>query len=338
MPELAWPWAILALPLPWLLRAVLPASSRGQTALAVDFLPELEALAGQSARLALPGWGRQFPAVLVWLLLVLAAMRPEWRGEPLPLPSTGRDLLLAVDVSGSMDQPDMQWDNQPVSRLELVQRLFGEFIEHRHGDRVGLILFGSQAYLQAPLTFDRRTVRTWLDDAVVGIAGGNTAIGDAIGLAIKRLRERPADSRVLVLITDGANNGGEIEPLLAARLAAEAGIRIHTVGIGAAPGDASPGEASPRAFGSAMELDEATLEAVARQTGGLYFRATSHATLDAVGDTLDRLEPAAQAPERTHRTLPLYPWPLGLAVLASFALAAARVSPRRYAWRRGARR
>src|SRR5690606_35402504 len=126
---------------------------------------------------------------------------------------SGRDLLVAVDVSGSMDYPDMQWQGQPISRLGLVQQLFGEFIEQRQGDRVGLILFGSQAYLQAPLTFDRRTVRTWLEEAQTVIAGPNTAIGDAIGLAVKRLRDLPADSRVLILITDGANNGGSLAPM-----------------------------------------------------------------------------------------------------------------------------
>src|SRR5690606_15211252 len=233
MSELAWPWVFLLLPLPWLLRWALPPADSGDAALKVSFLQELQSLSGRRASITLPGWRQQIPYALVWLLLLFAAARPQWLGEPLPLPSSGRDLLLAVDVSGSMDYPDMQWQGHEVSRLELVQQLFGDFIIERHGDRVGLILFGSKAYLQAPLTFDRQTVRTWLDDASPGIAGNNTAIGDAIGLAVKRLRERPAESRVLVLITDGANNGGEIEPLLAARLAAAQQVKVHTIGIGA---------------------------------------------------------------------------------------------------------
>ena len=244
-------------------------------------------------RVALPAWRQQLPYVTVWLLLLFAAARPQWLGEPLPLPTSGRDLLLAVDVSGSMDYPDMQWQGEELTRLELVKVLLGDFIEQRHGDRVGLILFGSKAYLQAPLTFDRRTVRVWLDEARVGIAGSNTAIGDAIGLAVKRLRERPTNSRVLVLITDGANNGGELDPLLAATLAAEESVRIHTIGIGAVPEE---GRAQPFRLQSGLDLDEPTLRAIAEQTGGEYFRAASSAELKAIGAALDRLEPAAQQP------------------------------------------
>ncbi|MDZ3990660.1 hypothetical protein PspTeo4_03056 [Pseudomonas sp. Teo4] len=233
--ELAWPWVFALLPLPWLARLLLPAADSGEPVLKVGFLDELEGLAGRRARLNLPTWRQQAPYVLIWLLLLCAAARPQWLGEPVPVSASGRDLLVAVDVSGSMDFPDMQWKDEDISRLDLVKALLGDFLQDREGDRVGLILFGSQAYLQAPLTFDRRTVRTFLDEAQIGIAGKNTAIGDAIGLAVKRLRERPAQSRVLVLITDGANNGGQIHPLTAARLAAQEGVRIYTIGIGANP-------------------------------------------------------------------------------------------------------
>lgn len=229
--EFAWPWIFLLAPLPWLLRMWLPPADSGEAALQVSFLGELENLSGRRARLQLPPWRKQVYFALLWLLLLSATARPEWVGEPLPLPASGRDLLIAVDVSGSMDYADMRWEDEEVSRLVLVKHLMGDFIEGRTGDRLGLILFGSQAYLQAPLTFDRQTVRTWLDEAVIGIAGKNTAIGDAIGLAVKRLRQRPAHSRVLVLITDGANNGGEIEPMIAARLAAEEGVTIYPSGL-----------------------------------------------------------------------------------------------------------
>lgn len=225
--EFAWPWIFLLLPLPWLMRQVLPAADSGEPALKVSYLSDLESLARRRARSNLPGWRQQAPFVVLWLLLLTAAARPEWLGEPLPIAASGRDLLVAVDVSGSMDFPDMHWQDEDISRLNLVQHLLGDFLESREGDRVGLILFGSQAYLQAPLTFDRRTVRTWLDEARIGIAGKNTAIGDAIGLALKRLRQRPAQSRVLILVTDGANNAGQIDPLTAARLAAEEGVKIY---------------------------------------------------------------------------------------------------------------
>ncbi|MBE7373316.1 vWA domain-containing protein [Pseudomonas lopnurensis] len=337
--ELAWPWVFLLLPLPWLLRGLLPAADRGEAALRVSFLDELQSLAGRRARVALPAWRQQLPYLAIWLLLLFAAARPQWLGEPLPLPVSGRDLLMAVDVSGSMDYPDMQWNDEELTRLELVKRLLGDFIEDRHGDRVGLILFGSKAYLQAPLTFDRRTVRIWLDEALVGIAGSNTAIGDAIGLAVKRLRERPADNRVLVLVTDGANNGGEIEPLLAATLAAEEGVRIHTIGIGADPEEG--GVLSRFGFNPGLELDEPTLRAIAERTGGEYFRARTSAELEAIGETLDRLEPAAQQPTQARLAEALYAWPLAAALLISLLLVAASLwsaQLQRLAWRREQRR
>lgn len=317
--ELAWPWVFLLAPLPWLLRALLPPADSGEAALRVTFLNDLAELSGQQARLAMPGWRAQVPGAALWLLLLCAAARPQWLGEPLPQPASGRDLLLAVDVSGSMEVPDMRWQEQPVTRLELVQHLFGDFVEARHGDRIGLILFGSQAYLQSPLTFDRRTVRVWLDEARVGIAGNNTALGDAIGLAIKRLRERPAEHRVLILVTDGANNGGEIDPRVAADLAASQGIRVHTVGMGADPGQSALGNLF--GFTTGLELDEPTLRAIAERTGGRYFRARSREELAAVGRELDRLEPVAQLPVRTHQAEPLHVWPLAAALLGSLALA-----------------
>ncbi|MBB3104737.1 vWA domain-containing protein [Azomonas macrocytogenes] len=323
MLELAWPWIFALLPLPWLLRALLPAAESRQAALKVGFLDELESLSGQRSRLTLASWRQQLPYLTIWLLLLVAAARPQWLGEPLPLPASGRDLLLAVDVSGSMDYPDMSWQGYETTRLELVKHLFGDFIEQRYGDRVGLILFGSQAYLQAPLTFDRITVRTWLDEALIGIAGNNTAIGDAIGLALKRLRERLAENRVLVLITDGASNGGELEPLVAARLAAGEKVKIYTIGIGAEPNQAR--NLGLYDYTQSIELDENLLRAIAEQTGGRYFHASSSDELQAIGKTLDRLEPAAQKPELTHVAEQLYVWPLSAALLASLALTMARL-------------
>ncbi len=316
--EFAWPWIFAPLPLPWLMRIVLPAADSGEPALNVSFLNDLEVLVRRRARANLPAWRQQAPFILLWLLLLIAAARPQWLGEPLPIAASGRDLLVAVDVSGSMDFPDMQWEDEDVSRLTLVKHLLGDFLEKRDGDRVGLILFGSQAYLQAPLTFDRHTVRIWLDEARIGIAGKNTAIGDAIGLALKRLRQRPAQSRVLILVTDGANNGGEIDPLTAARLAAEEGLKIYPIGIGADPEQA--GSLAFLAGSPTMDLDEPALKAIAEATGGRYFRARDGQELLEIKKTLDQLEPVTQQPTQARPAQALYSWPLAAALLMSLLL------------------
>ena len=328
--EFTWPWVFLLAPLPLLMRRLLPAADSGEAALQVSFLSDLEGLAGRRARKTLPDIRQHSPLVVIWLLLLLAAARPEWVGEPLPVPASGRDLMLAVDVSGSMDYSDMQWQGREVSRLELVKGLIGDFIEGRNGDRIGLILFGTQAYLQAPLTFDRQTVKTWLDEALIGIAGKNTAIGDAIGLAVKRLRDRPAQSRVLVLVTDGANTAGEIEPLTAAKLAAEQGVKIYTIGIGADPQQS--GIAGLLGMNPGLDLDEPQLTAIAATTGSQYFRARDAQELAEIGSVLDQLEPVAQQPTQARPAEPLFPWPLGLAMLLSMLLVARELWPQ--AWQK----
>ncbi|MBD8496090.1 vWA domain-containing protein [Pseudomonas syringae] len=313
--EFAWPWILALLPLPWIMRWLLPGADNGEAALKISFLNELEGLSGRRAKANLPVWRQAGPLLLIWLLLLAAAARPQWLGDPLPIAASGRDLLVAVDVSGSMDYPDMQWQDEDVSRLTLVQKLLGDFLERREGDRVGLILFGSQPFVQAPLTFDRHTVRVWLEEARIGIAGKNTAIGDAIGLGLKRLRQRPAESRVLVLVTDGANNGGQIDPVTAARLAAEAGVRIYTIGIGADPD--STGVQSLLGLNPSLDLDEPTLKRIAQLTGGQYFRARDGDQLQHIRTTLDALEPVAQQPTQARPAHALYPWPLALALWLS---------------------
>jgi Ca-activated chloride channel family protein len=229
------------------------------------------------------------------------------------VPTTGRRLLLAVDVSGSMATQDMAGG---LSRLQVVQRVAGEFIRHRHGDQVGLILFGTRPYLQAPLTTDLGTVDRFLDEAVVGVAGTQTAIGDAIGLAIKRLRAAPARDRkgetVLILLTDGSNDAGVMSPVAAAKLAAEAGLRIYTIGVGAAPGSGFFGMG-----GGNNDLDEGTLKAIARITGGEYFRATDAEALQQVYARINRLEPAAGRKQWYRPSDEWFPWPLGLALVLS---------------------
>ena len=171
----------------------------------------------------------------MWVLAVVAAARPQFVGEPVALPMTGRDLLLSVDLSGSMEEQDFQLNGEWVDRLTALKSVATDFIERRVGDRVGLILFGREAYLQAPLTFDRATVSTLLDESVIGLAGKETAIGDSIGLAIRTLEDAGVEQgrRVLILLTDGANTAGAVEPRKAAELAAQRKLVIYTIGIGA---------------------------------------------------------------------------------------------------------
>ena len=318
MIDLEWPWLLAALPLPLLTRWLLPPHrpAAGE-ALRLPFLRELPG--GLAREGGVPALGLRLLAWLLWLLLVLAAARPQWLGEPVNLPVSGRDLMLAVDVSGSMEQEDYLLDGRPLNRLQLVQQVAGRFIERREGDRLGLILFGSRAYVQTPLTYDRDTVRAFLADSVIGLAGRETAVGDAIALAVKRLRRQPEDNRVLILLTDGANTAGNIAPLDAARLAAEAGVRIYTIGIGGGPVD-TRGPFGMRLLRRPSDLDPRTLQAVADATGGRFFQATDSEELEQVYDELDRLEPSVRD-ERSYRPMrALFHWPAGLALLLSALL------------------
>jgi Ca-activated chloride channel family protein len=257
----------------------------------------------------------------MWLALVLSATQPQWIGEPIELPTSGRDLLLAVDISGSMGTEDMNVGSSMTTRLNVVKAVVGDFVERRKGDRLGLILFGSQAYLQTPLTFDRNTVRSLLAETPLGIAGGKTAIGDAIGLAVKRLKSRPAENRVLVLLTDGVNNVGEVEPLQAAKLAKLEGIRIYTVGFGADE-LIVPGLLFNRKINPSAELDTETLTEIARLTGGIYQRARSTSELIKIYAALDELEPIELEQETFRPVKSLYFWPLGLVFVLSLLFAA----------------
>jgi len=316
--EFAWPLSLLALPLPLLAAWLLPrAPAAVHSALRLPYYAALTAVAGEER--AVRSRVRLVLAASAWLLLVAAAVRPQFLGDPVQLPVSGRDLLLAVDISGSMETQDMQLGRQVTDRLTAVKAVAGEFIERRQGDRLGLILFGDQAYLQAPLTFDRATVRVLLNEAAIGLAGKSTAIGDAIGLAVKRLRDQPEANRVLILLTDGANTAGSVEPQRAAELAASEGVRVYTIGVGA---DAMTVRSL---FGTRQvrntELDEATLLAIADQTGGSYFRARDIAGLEEIYQLLDELEPASEEEEVFRPVHELYMWPLAVAMLLSLVIA-----------------
>lgn len=322
MYQLAWPWLLAAAPVPLLVAWLLPPARDGLgPALRIPFFERASALRGDGSggRPARQwrAWLRLALLALAWLCLVLAAARPQHIGTPVGIAVNGRDLMLVIDTSASMATTDaVGLSGNRKSRLQAVQEAAGQFIRDRRGDRIGLILFGAQAYLQAPLTFDREAAGQLLDEALIGLAGETTAIGSAIALGIKRLHERPAASRVMVLLTDGANTAGSIDPALAAELAAVAGIRIHTIGFGGfAPG--SQGR-STTALSSSLGLDEALLERIATATGGRYYRAADPQTLRDVYAELNALEPVAQGEEVLRPRKELYPWPLALALTLLF--------------------
>jgi Ca-activated chloride channel family protein len=314
-----------------MLRYLLPAASAAEgAALRVPALHDFEVLvaAGGSAQIKRAS---VLLAALAWLLLVTGAARPQWLGEPVELPINGRDLMLAVDLSESMHESDFVLNNQPVDRLTASKAVAREFIARRVGDRLGLILFGQQAYLQVPLTFDRQTVQQLLDEAMIGMAGRQTAIGDALGLGVKRMREQNTPHKVMVLMTDGRNTVGDIDPLRAAELAHEAGLTVHTIGIGA-------DQALQRGFfgtvrvNPSTDLDEDTLRAIAKKTGGRYFRARDAQAFEKIYAEIDKLEPVEHSGSHFRPTTALFYWPLG-AAMALYLLLLALV-PRQAAGQR----
>lgn len=328
--ELAWPWLLCALPLPLIAAWVLP-RARSATSAALK-LPHTGIQLPDSANSSPVPNLRRILALLAWSLLVLSCARPQWLGEPEDVPRSGRDLLLAVDTSGSMSIQDMQIGNRATDRFSTVQVIASDFIQRRVGDRVGLILFGSRAYLLTPLTFDLKTVAKQLDESAIGLAGRETAIGDAVGLAVKRLLERPQDQRVLILLTDGVNNAGELDPQKAIELAEANKVRIYTVGIGA------EAVSVDSFFGSRMvnpsaDLDVAMLTKMAEKTGGKFFRARDTAELAGIYREINQLEPVADKAETLRPVEELYDWPLALAMLVA-ALALILPWLNLTAWRR----
>ena len=338
-----WPWMFLLLPLPviirWLtLHGYLRNSREDQPgALKLPGFKDLEALIISQRKSRF--WHKElFLPWLIWILLVIAVAQPLWMSDKTSRPVSGRDLMLLIDTSGSMRQMDFtrlinntrqkqakdnlssqrvsSMDYSSISRLGLVKILAADFVRQRHGDRIGLILFGERPYLRAGLTFDRAAVEQLIGETEIALAGESTAIGDAIGLAIKRMQNLPANNRVIVLLTDGGNNEGMVSPVKAAEVAAQTGIRIYTIGIGKAT---NPG---PNPFGiwsaeNAQRFDESVLKAVAKISEGQYFHALDSYGLSEAYQRLNELEPALHPESKKHLAYALYPWPLGLALLLS---------------------
>lgn len=314
-----WPWAFWLLPLPLLVYFLLPRSRKQEAALFVPFYQDVLSFEQQNELSSGSSLVKALLLLLIWSLLVAAVSRPQWVGDPIAMPTVGRDLMLAVDISGSMAQEDMMIGRQQVSRIDLVKKVANEFIERRIGDRIGLLLFGTEAYIQAPMTFDRQTVKILFNEAQIGFAGTKTSIGDAIGLAVKRLKDRPDDNRILILLTDGSNTAGSIEPLKATELAAQTGVRIYTIGVGADEMVIRSLFGSQRINPSA-DLDEDTLQKIAELTNGKYFRARNPGELEEIYLLIDELEPLQQESEIFRPVKTLFYLPLAGALLLSFLM------------------
>lgn len=330
--DLVWahPWALMLLPLPLLVYFFMPA--RKPTPGRALRVPSSAAWQGLSETTAPAGrrhWLRLLLLALAWCALLVATARPQSYGEPVGVPLSGRDLMLCIDISGSMREADLYAGNNRATRMAVVKQVARDFVARRDGDRIGLVMFGSQAYVQTPLTLDHETVQHFLEEAAVGLAGRSTAIGDAIGLAVKRLRDRPETSRVIVLLTDGENSAGVVDPMVAAQLAADSNIRIHSIGVGA---DAQTGLFNAPFGARTTELDEETLRAISQTTGGQYFRARNQQELTNIYREIDKLEPTEQDADEFRPLQEMFAWPLSLALLFSVLWALAGIWPA--AWSR----
>lgn len=308
-PDFAWPWMALLLPLPWLLYRWLQPLPPGQALHLPHPGVSFAAIERRPGRGATAWW-----LALAWLCLVVAAARPQWVGPPQAQQRSGRAMLLAIDLSGSMGNQDMQLAGQSVSRFEAVEAIASDFIARRAGDELGLVLFGSRAFLVTPLTYDLDAVRAQLQGAAVGLAGTETAIGDAIAVAVKRLSGLPQQARVLVLLTDGVNNAGSIAPEQAAAAAKAAGVRIYTIGVGATQMRV-PDFFGTRLVNPSADLDEAMLTRIAHETGGRFFRATDTHELAEAYRAIDALEPMPQHGPVLRPRHELFRWPLAAAML-----------------------
>jgi Ca-activated chloride channel family protein len=319
-------WAFILLPLPLLVYFfVKPARVEGANALKVPFFKAVESLAttaGSGFRKTMQ-W-RQWVACLIWILLVIALAGPQWLGDSIPLARNGRNIMLLIDLSSSMGLPDFTFGGRHAMRLDVVKKVAGRFIDGRKGDRVGMVVFGTKPYLRVPLTFDLQTAHEVLDDTSIGLAGDATAIGDAIALGVKHLQDAPAQSRVMVLLTDGGDNSSTISPTEATQLAAKQGIKIYSIGIGADRLIVST-PLGPQIINPSSDLDEETLKEIAQTTGAKFFRAKDEQALEQIYQAIDKLEPVSEDQAFFRPSVPLYPWPLAVALFLSMLLALRKI-------------
>ncbi len=308
------PLALALLPVPLVAARLWPrtAPDRGGALLVPDTVAANLETGGPSGVLAA---ARRLLPALLWVSLVIALAGPRVLAPYPAMPPSGRDLVLAFDLSGSMEERDFHLDGVPMRRLDAVKRVAVDFVRRRGGDRVGFVAFADKAYFAAPPTHDLEAVARALDEATIGIAGRSTAISEGLGLALKRLDASPAPSRVVILMSDGVNTGGTVQPVDAAEFAGRLGIRIHTIALG---------RHDTRDTGGRRDVvDAETLRAIAEASGGTTFRVRSLSDLAEVGRSLDALEPNMTEEERVievHRELWTYPAALALALAVALLI------------------
>lgn len=340
--EFHWPWAGLLLLLPFLLpflwpdrRARREEDLEGQrVTLLHPHLRELQAAyQSRRPRRQLAGWLYNGLLYLLWAALVLAVMRPQWLEPHTEVSTPGYDLMLAVDTSHSMDALDFTVEGQQVTRMQVVKGVMDRFVDSREGDRIGLIIFGSQAFVLSPLSVDRLAVRQLLEGVATSIAGQGTALGDAIALGVKKLRERPEGSRVLILIADGDNTHGGFVPMEAAALAKLAGVRIYVIGVGSKQKEIPIWHEGRIEYWDDLTMDEDTLQRIATISGGAYFRATDTRALEEISIRIGQLEKTEAESRTAFLPTPLYRIPLAVAMLALLGLGLLPEGRRRFATR-----
>ncbi len=308
MLELAYPWAFALLPLPILVWWLLPVRRESVQAVRVPFFKAFAEASGAAPREGAVVLRRSFlqifAAVLTWVLIVAALAKPEWIGEPIEKTDAARDVMLAIDISGSMDEKDFAApDGNRLRRIDAVKQVVGDFIDRREGDRIGLIVFGTRAYVQVPFTQDLRTARTLLESIEVGMAGPHTALGDAIGLAIRTFEVSEVEQRLLIVLTDGSDTGSLMTPINAAEIAQRKGVETYTVGVGDPDGRGED------------RVDFATLEQIAERASGRFFGAGDLAGLETIYARIDELVPKQIKTVSYRPRQTLVHWPAGAMVV-----------------------
>lgn len=258
-------------------------------------------------------WAPSFLKIVGLIALIIALSRPQSGQKITEVLSEGVDIMLTIDTSGSMKALDFELDGKEVNRLDVVKKVVDDFISRRSYDRIGMVIFGDYAYTQCPLTHDKNSLKMFLQWIRIGIAGESTAIGDGLATAVKRLKDTPGKTKLIILLTDGRNNRGSITPEMAAQIALQFGIKVYTIGVG------SFGDVPYPLLGyrqsMKLDLDEPTLQEIAKITGGQYFRAGDTFGLEKIYQTIDELEKTEIKIKEYHHYQEFYLWFLATGII-----------------------